>query len=184
MRDQDPSIKFKILPLSETPIDSDAWLAGFTDADGNFNLNISKRKNGKKRVQIMFRIEVKQFYNKSLIRNSENFSSFIPVCSMIAEFFGLGIYYRTRKEKYHSILISSMSFHTNVKVIKYFNTFPLFSSKYLDYSNWKMVYDMQKKKLHLTLEGLKICEEIKRNYNKKRSKFSWDHLNNFYLTSK
>ena len=181
MRIQDPSINVKVLPLNETPIDSNAWLAGFSDADSNFNLIISKKKNNKKRIQLQFRIEVKRFYTKHLIKNSENYSDFTPICNVIAQFFDLGLYHRTRKEKYHTIIISTTSVHTNAKVIKYFETFPLFSSKYLDYLDWKTIHKMQEKKLHLTPEGWKICEEIRQNYNKNRHKFSWNHLNHFYL---
>lgn len=142
---QNRSIKFKILPMDETSINSNAWLAGFSDGNSNFNLNISKKKNNKTRVQIQFRIEIKQFYDRTLIKNSENFSNFVPICNTIAESFDLGIYHRTRKKKYHLIIIVSTSFHTNNKIINYFEKFPLFSSKYLDYKNWKAIHNMQKK---------------------------------------
>lgn len=179
MKIQDSSINFEVLPLNETPLDSDAWLSGFSDADSNFSLNISRRKNNKKRVQLQFRIEVKQFYNKCLIKNSENFSSFTPICNTIAEHFGLGIYHRTRSGKYHSVIVSSISIRTNANVIKYFEKFPLFSSKYLDYTDWKTVHNMQEKKLPLS-KILKVSEEIRQNYNQTRNKFLWAHLNNFY----
>ena len=182
IKSQDPSVNFKPLPLNESPIDSDAWLAGFSDADSNFNLIITKRRNNKKRVQLQFRIEVKQFYGKRLVQNSENFSTFTPICNTIAELFSLGIYHRTRKEKYHLILICSTSVLTNAKVIKYFETYPLLSSKYLNYIDWKTIHHLQEEKLHLTPEGLKLCEKIKQDYNINRKTFSWDHLkNNIYL---
>ena len=181
MKNQDSSINFKVLPLNTTPIYSDAWLAGFSDADGNFNVIITKRKNNKTRVQIQFRIEVKEFYTKHSVTMTESLSSFTPICSMIATFFDLGLYHRTRKKKYHLIIITTTSVRTNGKVIEYFDKFPLLSSKYLDYVDWKTIHNMQEKKLHLTVKGVKICEEIKQNMNSKRNKFSWKHLNNFYL---
>ena len=181
MKNKDSLIEFEVLPLDESPINSNAWLAGFSDANSNFFLSIVKRKNNKKRIQLQFRIEVKQFYGKGLIKNSENFSSFTPICNTIAEFLGLGIYHRTRNKKHHMILIVSTSVQTNSKVVQYFNNFSLLSSKYLNYIDWKTVHEMQKKKLHLTTEGLKVCENIKSNFNTTRNKFSWDHLDNFYL---
>jgi hypothetical protein len=55
------------LPLDLSPINSNAWLAGFTDADGNFNVIIANRKNSKSiRVQTQFRIELRQVYHRSL----------------------------------------------------------------------------------------------------------------------
>lgn len=49
-----------LLPLDKSALDTNAWLAGFTDADGNFNLNLSRRKSGNLRVMLNFRIELKQ----------------------------------------------------------------------------------------------------------------------------
>ena len=182
---RDSLLQFKILPLDKTPLNSNAWLAGFSDADGNFSLSISTRKNGKMRIQLFFRIEVTRFYKKkSLVKQSEDHSSFMPICETIADFLGLKIYRRTRKGKgkiYHLIIATTTSFKTNANAIEYFERFPLFSSKYLDYSDWKYVHEMQMNKLHLTVEGQKFCKEIRQNYNSTRHIFCWNHLNHFYL---
>lgn len=56
------------LGLDLSPIDSNAWLAGFTDGGGNFSISLTNRKKkGKittKRVQIFFRIELRQNYHR------------------------------------------------------------------------------------------------------------------------
>ena len=145
IKSQDPSIPFEVLPLDESPIGSNAWLSGFSDADSNFHLHISARKNGRKRVQISFRIEVKQFYDRHLIKNSQNFSTFTPICNTIAEFLNLGIYHRVREGKYYSIIICTTSVNTNAKVVDYFEKFPLFSSKYMNFLSWKKMNKMQVK---------------------------------------
>lgn len=154
IKSQDPSISFEVLPLDESPIGSNAWLSGFFDADGNLTLNISERKNGRKRVQILFRIEVK--------------STLAPICNIIAKFLNLGIYHRVREGKYHSILICTTSVNANAKVVDYFEKFPLFSSKYLNYLSWKKIHEMQEKKLHLTPKGFKICENKKKLLQKQK----------------
>lgn len=187
IKSQDSAIHFQVFPLDESPIGSNAWLSGFSDADANFNIQISQRKTGRKRVQISFRIEVKQFYDKQLITNSQNCSTFTPICNTIAEFFNLGIYHRVREGKYFSIIITTTSVNTNAKVVDYFEKFPLFSSKHLNYLSWKEIHKMQEKKLHLTSNGLKICENIKQKFNRNRNVSSSDvrdHLNNFYLKVK
>lgn len=184
MKVRDPQLQFQVSPLDESPIEANAWLAGFTDADGNFNLNITNRKNGNKRIQLSFRIEVKRFYDKILTKNSENYSSFVPICNTIAEYLDLGIYHRTRKKRYHLIIISTTSILTNAKVVEYFDRFPLFSSKHCDYIAWRTIHEMQTKKLHLVAENQAFCEEIKRNFNSTRHKFCWDHLKKFYLKVK
>jgi hypothetical protein len=46
--------------LDLSPIFENAWLAGFTDADGNFNVIISQRANlSSIRVQTQFRLEIR-----------------------------------------------------------------------------------------------------------------------------
>jgi len=60
-------IRIKILtskPLDNSPIESNAWLSGFTDADGNFSINLHKRTNkNSTRVQLYYRLEVNQNYH-------------------------------------------------------------------------------------------------------------------------
>jgi LAGLIDADG DNA endonuclease family protein len=58
------------LGLDFSPIDSNGWLAGFTDGDGNFSITLTghfvSKKNGTttgKRVQTFFRLELRQNYH-------------------------------------------------------------------------------------------------------------------------
>lgn len=51
------------LGLDNSPIDSNAWLAGFTDADGNFSITVyDRKKNGK-----VLRTNVQTFFLVGLI---------------------------------------------------------------------------------------------------------------------
>jgi hypothetical protein len=65
-------------------------------------------------------------------------------------------------------------------IVKYFNKYPLFSSKYLDYLNWEKAHYIILSKNHTKPEGLKEIKALKNSMNSKRTKFSWEHLNNFY----
>lgn len=58
-------------PLDNSDIDSNSWLAGFSDADANFSINIHKRTNKNiTRVQLYYRLEIKQnFNNQSALLN-------------------------------------------------------------------------------------------------------------------
>ena len=181
LKTQDTSIAFEVLPLDESSIGSNAWLSGYSDAKCSFKLNTYERKGGKKGVQITFMIEVKDYSYMIMVLNSENCSTYTPICNTIAEFFDLGIFHRVRLRKYYLIVISATAVKKNAKVIGYFEKYPLFSSKYLDYVDWREIHGMQEEKEHTTLDGFQYCKEIKENFNKKRTTFSWDHLNNFYL---
>lgn len=63
------------------------------------------------------------------------------------------------------------------KAIDYLDRYQLLSSKYLDSCDWKTAYMLILDKEHLTESGVKIIKELKAGMNKKRSVFTWDHLN-------
>ena len=62
-------------------------------------------------------------------------------------------------------------------IINYFNKYPLFSSKYLDYEDWKQVVLLILDNKHYTEEGLSKTDFLKKRMNRQRIHFSWDHLN-------
>lgn len=51
---------FEILDKDTSPLDSNAWLSGMTDADGNFSISLYK----KKRVNLYYRLELRQHYHR------------------------------------------------------------------------------------------------------------------------
>ena len=62
-------------------------------------------------------------------------------------------------------------------VRKYFDSYPLYSSKYLAYKDWCLVQDLHKGK-SLSKDDLMKIKEIKAQFNNKRNKFDFSHLNN------
>jgi LAGLIDADG endonuclease len=56
----------------------------------------------------------------------------------------------------------------------YFDTYPLLTSKFLDYRNWCAVDDLLKKKDHH--KHLKQIQLLKGKMNSCRKVFTWDHL--------
>lgn len=168
--------------LDQCDINSNAWLAGLSDADGNFSLNITKRKNTN-RISIYFRVELQQVHKKYV--NSEfGGSSLFGICSKLASFFNITLYSRTRKQdekEFHSYMVMAHNVNSHIIVCNYFDTYPLFSSKFLNYQDWRLIHKMQLNKEHLTVEGQTKCLTIKQRFNKKRTVFTWSHLNNFYI---
>lgn len=173
--------------LDNSNVDSNSWLAGFTDADGNFSINVAKRKNKNiYRVQPFYRLEIRQTYHR-ISNDIVNFdSSFFPIMSKLATFFNVTLYSRNREisNKIFSsyILMCTTKISCN-KVIHYFETYPLLSSKYLDYVDWVTVINF-KKDNNLNSAYLDKTLAIRQNFNSTRTKFNWDHLNNCYLIKK
>lgn len=65
-------------------------------------------------------------------------------------------------------------------IISYFNKYPLFSSKFLDYKYLERVAHLIINGQHLTDEGIQIVEFVRSRMNTKRTDFNWDHFKNLY----
>ena len=173
---------------------NNAWLSGFTDADGNFNLSITKRKAGSLRVQLNYRLELTQNYMKKANASLGQSTSFHGICSAIAAFFDASLYDRTRQvalkknktllKEYSFFIVMTCNLKSNGLVCNYFDQYPLFSSKRLNYIDWRHVHQLMVTKNHLTSEGRADYLRIKSNFNQNRTTFTWDHLYSFYAEKK
>jgi len=172
------------LNLDLSPIDSNAWLAGFTDGDGNFSINlVDRKKNGKmtsKRIQTFFRIELRQTYHRE-VAVEQGGDSYFPIMNKISTYFGVNLYSRTREQKdkiFYAFMVISHSAITHEKVINYFNLYPLYSSKYLAFKDWSKVVELSKLRAGkiLTLEEVSEVKKIKEQFNSKRKSFDFSHL--------
>jgi len=110
-------------------------LSGYTDGDGNFNINISQRKNGQTRISLSFNIESKQLSNTN-VSVEQGGSSFSPIFTKISLFLGTTLYTRARTlngKIFYMFLVKAHSIDSHVRVCQYFAKFPLFSSKHLNF---------------------------------------------------
>lgn len=177
----------KCLGLDQSSIESNAWLAGFTDGDGNFSITITNRKKKgnitSKRIQTFFRLEIRQTYHRDvsaeLVACAGN--SYFGILSKIASYLGVNLLSRIREENdkvFYSFMVISHSLASHEKVISYFNRFPLYSSKYLAYKDWSYVVELNKLRggKVLTKEELLEVEKIKAQFNSKRKIFDFSHL--------
>ena len=187
-----PSTKFilsKINPLEfqtmdNSPIDSNPWLSGFSDADANFSINIHKRSNkNSTRVQLFYRLEIRQTYHR--LNNEGEQVSFFSIMSKVANYLNSSVLSRSRiigeKQSYSFILMAHSQISLN-KTIEYFSRFPLLSSKYLDYKSWAYILELQKTNSRTT-SYLDEAINIRKDYNATRTTYNWNHLTNCYLTN-
>lgn len=178
------------LGLDLSPLESNSWLAGFTDADGCFSIAVyDLKKNGnflRTRVLTSFRIEVKQDYSREVTLDQGG-SSYFNILSEIAAFFTVNLYTRIRKKEdkvFYAFAVVAQSSRSYDIVRKYFDSYPLYSSKYIAYKDWCIVQDLHKGGLDKDkLDKIKI---IKNNFNSKRKVFDFSHLDslNFVELSK
>lgn len=123
------------------------WLTGFSDADGSFQIKILTRKHRKPEVRLNFQIDQK---NKDLL-------------ILIKNFLGGNIGHRKSQNTYY---FGSTSFTSARNVIKYFDQFPLLSSKHVNYLKWRNAYILIQNKDHLTEAGLNKITKLKKTMNR------------------
>jgi hypothetical protein len=163
-------------------IDSNAWFAGFSDADANFSINIHQRSNrNSTRVQLNYRLEIRENSNRLDLDGKQE--SYFTIMSQIASYLGTSVLSRSRiqgDKQYYSFIVMAANDFSRIKCREYFNNFPLLSSKHLDYLSWCNVLELQISNTRVT-SYLDQALEIRKYYNRKGSIKNWDHLENCYL---
>jgi hypothetical protein len=175
--------QLEVKAMDNSPLDSNPWLAGFSDADANFFINIHKRSNKNlTRVQLYYRLEIRQTYSK--LNNEGEQLSFFPIMSKVASYLGSNVLSRSRiigEKQYYSFILMAHNQISLNKIIEYFSQFPLLSSKYLDYKAWAYVLELQKANPRTT-SYLEEAINIRKDFNATRTTYNWSHLKNCYLT--
>ena len=165
--------KIRILPLKCSPFSEDSWLSGFIDSDGRFSVQYTKVENGAKKRKISCRLRIEQ----RMLDPISN-SSYLNVLTEISNFFNCRLLTKEQKSTGKKYFTLTASNKISLKIIiNYLEEYPLFSSKFLDYKDWKKIVLLIFENKHYTDEGITETEIIRNSMNRKRTYFSWDHLN-------
>jgi len=164
------NVNIEKLPLDESSIESNAWLAGFVDADGHFQISLEGKYKLNKplsfnrgRVKCIFSI-------KQRVTDKLTGDSCVPFMSKIASYFQCKIKYESNNEM--TFLAQADSKHYLTR--SYFDNYPLMTSKYLDYLCFLQGLNYLGKRL--TDQEIVHIQVIKSSMNKNRTFFNWDHL--------
>lgn len=127
---------------------SNHWLAGFTDADGSFQIKVINRSTrSRPEIRLNYQIDQKKDY----------------ILEMIKSFIGGNVGYRKSQNTYY---YGSTSFGSAKNVIQYFDNYHLQSRKHINYLRWRKVYLLIHDKEHLNEKGLSKILIIKSIINK------------------
>ena len=127
---------------------SNHWLAGFTDADGSFQIkSINRTTKSRPEIRLNYQIDQKTAY----------------ILEKIKSFIGGNIGYRKSQDTYY---YGSTSFGSARNVIQYFDKYHLQSRKYISYLRWRKVYILIENKEHLNEKGLSKIFKLKSILNK------------------
>lgn len=154
------------LPLDCSELNSNAWLAGFIDADGHFAIK-GFTSNPKTYLAFHFQLSQRktdksgQDLNKAMLK--------------LADFLQVKLSNRVFSGKFVQLVVNTSNSASNQILIQYLANYPLLSSKHLDFKDWETAYNMYVNKLHKDPVNFSKIKALKANMNSKRSHFNWDH---------
>jgi hypothetical protein len=160
------------LPLNKDNLENNSWLSGFIDSDGSFFVQHKVENNAMKR-KISCRLRIEQ-----RLLDPISGDSYVYILTDIAKFLNCNLLTRKQKStgnEYYTLTASS-KISLNI-IINYLDKYPLFTSKYLDYLDWKKIVLLILDNMHYTEDGLIKTDSVRDSMNRKRTYFNWDHLN-------
>lgn len=128
------------------------WFTGFTDAEGNFYIAISKNVS-------IFRFSIKLHIDD------------VPALEFILERLNCGKIY-TRSDQKSAVFEVTKIDDIKNKLIPFFENFPLNGSKYLDYLAFKKAFEIKLDQSILTEKKLELIVALKEEMNTKRVNFT------------
>lgn len=145
-------IEMTIWPVSFSI--SDAWLLGFTDAEGSFSCSVRKRSSYKLGLQVVMRFLLDQKDEIPLLWVKKIFNT-----GHVSLRSGTNGVYRYESNNTVALL----------NIINYFNEFPLKTIKAQAFMKWSHIRELVINKHHLTQEGLDDIRLLARSVNDKSS---------------
>ena len=130
----------------------DAWLSGFTDAEGCFTCSVDDNKSNTAKL-----VRLKYIICTLAKENSENMDH-------LANILGGKKHLITYKNYGgYNVTVNATKL---LSVVQYFNIYPLKTKKYIIYFNWIKIYKLVVNKKHKNSEGLLLILRYKDNINK------------------
>jgi hypothetical protein len=135
-----------------------AWIQAFVDGEGSFQCRIAEAKNY---VCVNPTLEISQS------------SHDIEVLNAIKDYFGVGYLkpkydIKSLSESIKSRSVSRLIINQFTTVIEFFDKYPLFTRKHLDYLDWKRIIELKSQNVHKTAEGKQHMIDIKQAMNQGR----------------
>jgi LAGLIDADG endonuclease len=160
--------KIVILPIDSSPLRDNSWLAGFIEADGSFQIRTSLQSKYLCNRRLGCSLEISQ------ARKAKNGEDTYPFLKNIADLFNVNINLIRDNTKNPQYRIRTSTVQSNIAVLRYCETYSLYSSKRLDYQDWRKIVHYFSEGTHR--ENTNTIVLIKSQMNDRRSNFNWNHL--------
>lgn len=163
------STQFEKLPLNKSSLENNSWFSGFVDSDGSFSVQYTNTDSGAKKRKISCRLRIEQ-----RVLDPITSVSYFDILNQICLFLNCNLLTKTKHGDYYTVYASN---EKSLRIIlDYFNKYPLYSSKYLDYMDWKKVVNYKLNRTCFNEDISKLIIELKAGMNTNRKIFNWDHL--------
>lgn len=129
------------------------WIAGFTTGEGCFNVSIYNSSSNKYSARLIFKIT--------------QHSRDVQLINSLVEYFDCGAYFSFEGREVSDFAVQRFS-DIHEKIIPFFNKYPIFGVKALDFADFCKVAEIMKVKGHLTESGLDEIRKIKAGMNRGR----------------
>lgn len=139
------------------------YIVGFIDAEGSFNISISKDENRTTGFRVVCEIHITQKAHSAKILYA------------IKDYFGCGVVKVDNKNTDGLKYQLSSFIDINRVLIPFLEKHPLLTSKYLNYLSFKKAIEMVLNREHLTAQGIERLKTIAQEMNTKRTfKEKWE----------
>jgi hypothetical protein len=158
------NVNIEKLPLNNSILESNAWLTGFTYADGHFQISLEglyglNKSINRGRVKCIFSIK-----QRKIDKLTGDYC--LPFMSKIADLFQCKIKYESENEITFFAQADSKHYLTKF----YFDKYPLMTSKHLDYLCFVQALDYLSKRL--INQEINNIQKIKNSINNNRTYFN------------
>jgi intein/homing endonuclease len=161
------------LPLDNSPLFENAWLAGFIDSDGCFAI---KGFTGNLRTYIAVQFLLTQrkldISGVSMLEIMKKISSFLE-CPLKSKVTTLN------NKEFEGFIVTTSNKNSNQIMIDYLKSFHLLTSKYLDFKCFERANYLYFNKLHRDPVFYEEIRLLKSSMNNSRTEFNWSHLEQY-----
>ena len=145
-------------PLNDSPLTSNAWLSGFIEADGSFQVRTTLSG---KYPKLECKLEITQR------QTDHNGNSNLGFLEKIAEFLLTTVKSVRQDRPNPEYRVRTTSLKGNLTLCNYLENYPLFGTKYLDAKDWMKVVSTFEKGEHKDKTGIEKIVKIKSLMNDK-----------------
>lgn len=114
------------LPIDNSPLECNAWLAGFIEADGSFQVRTALASKVK-RLALSFEL--------TQARVNHDGAPSLPIMTAIANFLGVKVNFIRDDRKYPESRVRTSSILSNTRLVNYLLDYPLMGTKSMDFKD-------------------------------------------------